>query len=242
MWFLRGTFQKLFAFAVGYAAASLAGCGNSCFVGFSNNGNGGIIIKGGNPPPVCTLNPAQGMVRATVAKVQVCEHCAPVMRVQHIYVLVRGIQIRRDATLDPESGGWFALAPELRTEPRRIDLVGDSATELLTEDPQVPADTYSMVRLQFAADTRSTESDDASGHDECGRGVSNCVAMADGRIEPLRFSTDASELLIQKSHDGAALIVIPGVVSELQIRFGLQAPETPQLAGEFLVVRETPTN
>jgi hypothetical protein len=126
---LRGNIQGVFLLAVTGAAAGATGCGNSCFVGFSNNGSGGIIIKGGNPPPACTLNQGQGMVRATVGKVQVCANCAPVMQVQHIYVVLSGVEIRADAKADSQSGDWIELAPELNARPRRIDLVGPSIAE-----------------------------------------------------------------------------------------------------------------
>src|SRR3974390_151223 len=149
MQFPRSTLQRLFFVVAVCATANVTGCGNSCFVGFSNNGNGGIIIKGGNPPPVCTLNQAQGMVRLTLARVPAPVDSAPVATVQHIYVMLGGVQIRPVGTSDAESNDWIELAPQLRDQPRRIDLVDASEAELLSENPQVPADTYPLVRLQF---------------------------------------------------------------------------------------------
>lgn len=244
MQFPRGTLQKLFFFAVVCAVANTTGCGNSCFVGFSNNGNGGIIIKGGNPPPVCTLNQAQGMVRLSLAKEQACVNCAPAESPQHIYLILRGVQIQPAATGEVESTDWIELAPDLSTQPRRIDLMmGKAPAELLSEAPQIPADSYSRVRLQFAAEP-------GSGDFECGE-VASCVVMANGQIKPLRF-TDQPQVLLRAAANSDALIVLPGSTTELQIRVGLQAfdkhpdiisgDETARVAGEFFVLRETPTD
>ena len=244
---LRGNLRSLFLLAVAGAVAGPTGCGNSCFVGFSNNGNGGIIIKGGNPPPACTLNQGQGMVRATVGKVQVCANCAPVMHVKHIYVVLRGVEIRADAKGDSESGDWIELAPQLNARPRRIDLVGPSIMEVLTENPRVPADTYAVLRLRFASEEDPTTGSAGALDSEVFEKTPNCVVMADGRIEPLAFSASSAEALLGTQAGSGPLIVVPGGTSELRIRLGLAGSADPavpgneqrlRLGGQFLVIRE----
>ena len=41
----RFHFPRTIRCAAMFTAFGLTGCGNSCFVAFSNNGNGGVIVK-----------------------------------------------------------------------------------------------------------------------------------------------------------------------------------------------------
>jgi hypothetical protein len=238
--FLR--YYALMAFVV--SAMGITGCGNSCIVGFSNNGNGGVIVKAGDPPPVCTLNPAQGMVRAALVKTAVCEGCAPVAQVRHMYVVLRGIQIHSEGA-GSDSGNWVDVAPETSASPRSLDLIGDSRAESPATAAVVPAGTYDLVRLQFAPDEESSKS-------LCGLGVTNCLIMGDGRLEPLGFPGEAPEVLIRLNQGGTPMLVLPDTTSALQIRLGAQKlvgaflagagkPQT-QLVGEASVAHDIPTN
>jgi len=74
--------------------------------------------------------------------------------------------------------------------------------------------------------------------------------MADGHIEPVRF-TDEPQLLLTAA-GSRSLLVLPGSITELRIHVGLRAFDKPsditvgetqaRLAGEFSVRRETPTD
>src|SRR5215469_15495390 len=72
--------------------AAVVGCGNSCFIGFFNNGNGGAIIKAGNPPPPCSLPQTNGMMSVLAVKSSKCESCAA-SHPQHVFVTLQGIQL-----------------------------------------------------------------------------------------------------------------------------------------------------
>src|ERR1700751_1964622 len=97
MRFFQCHVRNTFSAAV-FAAIGLAGCGNSCFVGFSNNGNGGLIVKNGNPPPTCPFSRAHGKMDVVALKSTVCETCTAAVRALHIFVTLQSIQLRPSAS------------------------------------------------------------------------------------------------------------------------------------------------
>jgi hypothetical protein len=245
MRFVRRDLRKTVLLVLVCVSSSLAGCGNSCVVAYSVNGNGGVIVKGGDPPPVCALNQAQGMVRAAIVRNPRCEGCAQVTRVEHMFVLLRGIQIHVEGD---DSGDWVDIAPELAASPRKLDLMGDSVRELIVTQAEAPAGTYDRVRLQFLTGPEPHESEDGSGEERCGSGLSNCLTMGDGRVEPLGFPGEQPEVFVRLPAESKALLVLPSSTSELQIRLGVQPmverfpsntgkPQL-QIAGEVFLARD----
>jgi hypothetical protein len=200
-------------------AAALTGCGNSCFAGFSNNGNGSIIIKAGNPPPACSLTQGSGTMQVVAVKSAVCESCPATTRTQHVFVTVQGVQLHSSATADANSPDWLEIAPLLANEARQIDLLGGHAAEMLVDRAAVPAGTYHQVRLLFQPD-----SDGYAGKplpdNPCGEARHNCVVMADGRFQPLGWPAKASAVLItSEAMNGGSLEVHPGGRTDLWLSF-----------------------
>src|SRR5215469_5023044 len=95
-----------------FAGIGLAGCGDTCFAGFSINGNGGVIVKAGNPPPACSLSPAPVSMRVVALKSPACETCPSASRAKHLYVAVESVQLRADSTDTVNSPNGLELAPE----------------------------------------------------------------------------------------------------------------------------------
>lgn len=215
--------RNAFGCAAMFTAIGLAGCGNFCVSGFFNNGNNsnnGAIIVPLNPSSVCSLTKANGTVRAVALKSAVCETCTAAARVEHVFVTVRDIQLRVSPTPDTNSPEWIEIAPQLASEPRQIDLIGNSVPEILVENAVVPAGSYSEVRVQFVpgspADDEMIRSDNA-----CGDTGQNCVLVADGHIEPLGLSGDAPEILLAPESNGSdSLVVLPD--SRMDLRLSLE--------------------
>lgn len=200
-------------------AAALTGCGNSCFAGFSNNGNGSIIIKAGNPPPACSLTQGNGTMQVVAVKSAVCESCPATNRMQHVFVTLQGIKLHSSAIAGANSPDWLEIVPQLANEPRQIDLMGGPAAEVLVEMAAVPAGTYHQVRLLFLRD-----SDGYAGkllpENACGQARYNCVVMADGRVQPLGWPADVSAVLITpEAMNGGSLAVLPGGRTDLRLSF-----------------------
>src|SRR3974377_346601 len=117
--------------------ATVIGCGNSCFVGFSNNGNGVVIVKAGNPPPPCSLPQPTGLMSFLAVKSSVCESC-PAPHPQHIFVTLQGIQLHSSPVAGPTSPDWHEIAPRLADEPLLIDLIGGSLPRVFVAHPPAP--------------------------------------------------------------------------------------------------------
>jgi hypothetical protein len=215
MRFCRCHFPSLFRYAAMFASIAFAGCANSCFVGVSNNGSGGLLVKAGDPAPTCSLSQANGTMNALAVTSPVCETCTPAARVEHVFVSLRSIQLLPGAIDDTTSLDWLELAPHLAREPRQIDLMGDSMPLMLVEGAIVPVGRYREVRLQFfVASPESAEKLPAG--NACGETRWNCIVLANGHVEPLRLPGDAQELLIPwPSVEGDSLMVLPDARMDL---------------------------
>src|SRR5271156_5520199 len=126
MRFSRCHLRSAFSCVAMFTSIVLVGCGNSCFIGFSNNGNSGVIVKAGDPAPSCPLSQANGTMSVVALKSPACEVCTAAARTEHILVTLRGIQIHPSAGDDTNPPDWIELAPGLAKEPRQIDVMGDS--------------------------------------------------------------------------------------------------------------------
>lgn len=211
MQFARFNLRNTFCCATIFAAMGLGGCGNSCFAGFSNNGNGGVIITAGNSPPACSSVPLvfKGAMRAIVLKSPVCETCTAAARLEHVFVTVQSIQLRPSAVVDLDSLDWLEIAPDLTTKPRQIDLMGNAVPEILVQSATLPAGSYRGLRLQFFSGSAAS-AEDLPSENGCGEIGWNCLVKADGHIEPLRLTGDIPELLITfQSSESDSLVVVP---------------------------------
>jgi Domain of unknown function (DUF4382) len=227
-------------------AAGLAGCGNSCFVGFSNNGNGGLIIKTANPPPTCSLSQANGMMRGFAVTSRVCETCTTAARLEHVFVTLRGIQLRPVISEDTDSADWLELAPQLAKKPRQIDLVGDFRPLILVESAAIPAGSYREIRLQFLSGT-AVSAEGLPIENACGEMQWNCIVWADERVEHARLPS--SELVVPlESGERTPVAVLPDagmdvwITLELHQRFYFSSTEgwtlQHELAGTAMIERQ----
>jgi hypothetical protein len=247
MSYFRRKLRNAWRGAATLIAVGLAGCANSCFVFVSSNGSGGVFVKVSDPPRVCSLDPAKGAIRASVLRSPVCETCTSAAKIEHVFVTVRGVQLRPSAIDDTDSSEWLEVSPRLTVEPRQVDLIGESSPELLVESGTIPAGGYTKVRLQFLLDF-AVNPGALPIQNACGKTQWNCIVMADGRVEPLRFPRDVPELLIPLNIDNEAVVVLPDSRMDLQLSleprwvlaFSTAEGLKPQsvLRGRALVVRQ----
>ena len=228
MRFSRYHLRTIFLVAFLFAAVGLTGCGNTCVAGFSINGNGGVIVRAGDPPPACSLAQAKGAMTALAIKSPVCESCAGPVRLDHVFVTLRSIQIHSDDSDDPNSHDWIELAPQLENEPRQFDLLGDSQPAILVENALVPAGMYREVRLQFLSASPSN-AEALLTRNACGVARWNCIVMGNGEIEPVHFPADAPELLIPPQNmESDSLLVLPD--DRLELRLTLELRQAPHFS------------
>ena len=224
MEFERASLRNLFRCGAIIAAIGFAGCSNSCFVGIFNNGQGGVVVKAGNPPPPCSLTQARAAITVVAQKSAVCETCTADTRAEHVFVTMQGIELRPTVTDDPNNH-WLEIAPGLASKPRPVDLVGDSL-ETLVENANIPAGAYREIRLRFCFDSRSHQ--ECHADTPCGETLENCVKMADGRVEPVGWPGGTPELVI--ALEGDSLTVLPDSFTDLRLCRDLrQKKTTPSL-------------
>jgi len=210
-------FRTIFSCAVIFLALGLSGCGNSCYAGYSINGNGGLIVVAGNPPPACSLSQANGTMRVVALKSAVCETCVPATRVEHAFVTLRGVQLLPLGGGEKNSPDWVELTPQLAKEPRQIDLMGSSLPVILQASTTVAAGSYHEVRLQFVSGS-SMNAETFPSENACGGTLWNCMVIADGHVQPLRFPTEKSELLIPAQNiESGPFVVLPDTGIELRL-------------------------
>jgi hypothetical protein len=200
-----------------FVVFGLSGCGDACFVGFSNNGNGGVIVKAGNPAPTCSPSQGTGMMSAVVLKSPACESCVTSDRLKHVWVTLRSIQIHPSGIADTNPADWIEIAPDLAGEPRKIDLMDNSEPVPLVDSRIVPARGYDEVRLEFA--TRSEENvNELTTDNGCREKLWNCALSENGAAEALHLSGEMPELVIHSSQiESHSLIVLPNAKIELQL-------------------------
>ena len=192
MYSLRDAFPPQFFLLL--LIPALAGCGNSCYAGFSNNGTGFII--GSTNSGSCSLANGMGKMGATMEKTAPCATCATAPRVEHAFVTVRAISVRA------ASGEWVNLSPDLPSAPRQIDLLGDGAPEVLADGAPLAAGTYTQVRVEFADDVANNETS------RCGVPARNCLLFAGGRVDAMEFAGGAAQVTMPLPND--AVMVVPG--------------------------------
>lgn len=206
--------RNALASAAIFTALSLAGCGDTCFSGFFD---GGFQINTGSPASTCPLTKAKGAVRVALVRSPSCELCTSSARVEHLYVMLRGVQLHPSAIADRNSPDWVEVAPQLADEPQQMDLIGGSEPEIVAESTTVPVGTYRQVRLEFVPDAPA-DGGQLLDKSECGTTLRNRIVMGDGRVDPVLWAGDVQELLITgESLEGSALVVLPDTMMALRI-------------------------
>ena len=217
MRFPRYNFVLLWCCCVTICVIAMAGCGNSCFFAFSNNGVGGAVIVASNPPPVCASSPSMGTMNAAVLKAPMCETCPAANQVAHTFVTLRSVQIHASAAAGADSAEWLELALHFAKQPRQLDLIGNSLSEVLFENAIIPVGSYKEIRLQFVSDSLSS-AEVLSTDNPCGDSHWNCTITADGHVEPLRFPNEVPELVIPLQNGNSdSFLVLPDSKTDLQL-------------------------
>lgn len=210
-----------------FAAIGLTACGNTCFQGIINNGNGSVIIKSGDSPPPCFQTKTFGMMRIVVTRMPACQTCTTAARLDHVFVTLKSIELRSTNADEANPAEWLAITPT--NEPRQIDLMGDPAPEVLAENLLVPAGNYSAMRLKFLPDPPAN----AKPQSENACGNSGSCVVREGRAEPLLLPDDALEV----AFESGTLVVLPD--TPIDLRLTLEARQVYMSSAQGLEARYT---
>jgi hypothetical protein len=158
------------------------------------------------------------MVRLAALKSRVCDACPASGRAEHIYLTVKDVQLRAESSDNaPE---WVELAPEFETQPRQFDLIGNSDAETLVQGKTIPAGNFRELRLHFYLGDSQAAAESVR-NNVCGSAGWNCIVLADGRVETLRFPDETAELRIPLS-EPRGLVLLPEDTVELRLSLLLQ--------------------
>ena len=174
------------------------------------------------------------MVRLAALKSRVCDACPASDRAVHIYLTMKNVQLHGESSESaPE---WFELAPEFETQPRQFDLIDNSEAETLLQDKTIPAGNFRELRLHFYFDELQA-APELVHNNVCGSAGWNCIVLADGRIEPVRFPEETGELRIPLSEEPrGGLVLLPEDAVELRVSLQLQ-PVFVSAGGEGLKIQ-----
>ena len=219
-----GHVWKLLLLALPLFGFSLTGCNNTCFSFTSNPPAGTINIKAGNPKPTCRLTTKNAAVRVLTRTVSTCSSCTASSPIAHIFVSLRGIEVRSSAITDDAAPNWQELMPRFQEQPLQFDLVSTTASRgarlPLGEDVTIPADAYRQLRLRFVPNQPTSE-DPVPEKNACGTGF-NCVVSEDGRTYPLLLDGAPPEFrLTSERIAGGVLLIPPESNSDLVIDFNV---------------------
>lgn len=218
--------------------AGLTGC-NTCVTFTSPSGTLGIVSS--DPRPPCMLPRVMSAVRLRMAAEPPCSSCVGSSEVQRIFLTIRGIELHLNASAQDDSPDWQELLlPELEQKPLEIDLLKSDGAQGVPEPfgttALIPPGIYHQLRLRFvpnqpAGDDRLTE------ENVCGRGIFNCIVMADGSIHPLRLDAASPELHIMPDRmDGAALPIDTDAGADLTVEMKLMWELLPSAKGAAQLV------
>jgi len=204
--------------------AGLTGC-DTCFTFTSNPPTGIVGIMTNNPRSACTIRKVTSAVHLRLGAEPACSSCVGTGRIQHIFLVIRGIELNSTMAARDDSPDWQEILPEdFVAKPLQIDLLEGGADHgvpiPLAETGQFPAGIYRELRLRLASN-QPTAGDRLPEKNMCGSGRFNCIVMADGRIHPILLNDDSPELHITPNKmQGATFFFPPDTRMDLTI--GLQ--------------------
>jgi hypothetical protein len=226
----RRNFRCIFCGAGVLTAIVAVGC-NTCFVAFSNNGTGGVIIKSGNPLPSCSVPQPMGKVTVIARKAAECADCAGGARVKDVFVTLQSIRIRPDTPANADPAEWIELAPAFANNPYQTDLADESSSDVLVKGAIVPAGTYRKLEMKVF----SGKQEDAlrlPTENACGNSQWNCIITGDRRIEPLYGIVDSPEVVVPLDVvDGGVLVILPNSSVDVQVNWVTQLILVPDAGG-----------
>ena len=212
------TASALFLLCSGVLGAT--GCNNSCVSVVLAPGGSTVNVKAGNPPPSCSLNPANGTVQLEIGAASGTTSTPFVItplrpRVSHLYVTIAGVDAHSSPLAVDDTPGWQPLAAALHQHPVQLDLLLDpqaNASSTPFPDASLPGGAYRQIRLRLAGPLAGEPALETS---RCSAGVPHCAVFSDGRISPLAFPVSRPNLrIVLDGSPGRELYVPPdGVVA-----------------------------
>lgn len=130
-----------------------------------------------------------GMVTVSISDPATC--AGPDGPFAHVYVTITDVQANVSATAGDSDSGWTDLTPNLSSQPKQIDLLGQANNQCflatLGDAQELQAGNYQQIRLILADNSASMANNACSS-----AGSMNCVVLsADNSVHTLLLSSEA---------------------------------------------------
>ena len=152
------------------------------------------LLAGGAALISCGTNggaPGSGMGKAMVSISDPATCAGPDGPYAHVYVTITDVQASTSVTADNSDSGWTDLTPNLSSQPKQIDLLGQADNKCflatLGDAQELQAGNYQQIRLKLASNTTSVSNNACAS-----AGTANCVVLtADDSVHALQLSSEA---------------------------------------------------
>src|ERR1700752_3924143 len=139
----------------------------------------------------------------------------------HAFVTITDVQANSSSTAGDSDSGWVDLTPNLKSNPKQVDLLGQANNQcflaMLGDPQELQAGDYQQIRL-ILADNGASISNNAC----ASAGATNCVVLsADDSVHALQLSSEAKTGLKIPSGQlaGGKFTVAAGQTRDLDIDF-----------------------
>jgi hypothetical protein len=155
--------------------------------------SGGVLLVGliaiacGSSTDSKSSGNGMGMATISISDPATC--AGPDGPFAHIYVTITDVQANVNPTAGDSDSGWQDLTPNLKSNPKQIDLLGQANNQCflatLGDAQQLQAGNYQQIRVILADNSMSIANNLCTGS-------ANCVVLSsDGSIHPLQLSSES---------------------------------------------------
>jgi hypothetical protein len=107
----------------------------------------------------------------------------------HVYITVTDVQANVNSTAADDDGGWTDLTPNLSSQPKQVDLLGQANNQCflatLGDSQQLQQGNYQQIRVILAANNSTIT------NNNCGNSANCVVLAADNSVHTLQLSSES---------------------------------------------------
>ncbi len=159
----------------------------------------------------------------------------------HVLVTVVDVMVHQSASAGVNDAGWVDLTPNLRQNPKQIDLLNSGGTQCLLSNlgaGTLPAGHYQQIRIILAQTVQPVAGSGgtSTANGQCPQ-IGNCVVLKDGSVHVLQLSSEVQTGIKISSGQiaGGEFIVQAGQNVDLNLMFDACGSIIQQGDGSYLL-------
>jgi hypothetical protein len=177
--------------------------------------------------------PTPAMATASVMLSDPATCSGPTGPFAHVYITITDVQANVNSTAGDSDGGWTDLTPNLSSQPKQVDLLGEANNQCflatLGDSQQLQQGNYQQIRLILAANNSTIPSNN------CGNSANCVVLAADNSVHTLQLSSESKTGLKIPSGQIASggFNIAAGQTKDLDIDFNTCASIVQEGNGQY---------